>query len=159
MAAAVLVIGLTLTMRSSLGFVVPKHSHFSFVLSSGVYWILSLFHSKIPTMGGKGKKTKSATPAPVKRRTRKQTAAKLVSPPGSPILREQPSDVKTGPTPDAQTAGVLKSWTYYMIYIVGWMRSKMTWILSNHLRRKMHLIAALAESVESSRLTPSWHLT
>ena len=63
------------------------------------------FHSDTPTMGGKGPKTKSATPASVRRRTRKQTVAKRVLPPSSPLLRESPSDVETGPTPDTQTGG------------------------------------------------------
>ena len=57
--------------------------------------------SDTPTMGVKGKKTKSVTHVLVRKRTRRQAAAKIVSP-GSPLLRELPSDEETGPTPDTQ---------------------------------------------------------
>ena len=61
--------GLTLTTGSSIGFMVLNLSNLSLVLSWTLSWTLSLFHSDTPIMGGKGKKTKSATPAPVRKRT------------------------------------------------------------------------------------------
>ena len=54
-------------------------------------------------MAGKRKKAKSETPAPVRRRARKQAAEACVSPPGCQLLREPPSAIETEPIPDNKT--------------------------------------------------------